>query len=138
MAMEQHPVQLAGVGGCSQGVFTLEEGEGDLCRLRLQYPGGEVTAEAFDFFEALCQVRRELEKVGWRPVCYGSSKAVYPSGMCREMGSGLKAYRLQLGQPARVEDLVSIFESGPDVEPASVEEQRAFHDLWMRSVGAGR
>jgi hypothetical protein len=137
MANEQHLVQLASGGACSQGVFTLEEGEGDLCRLRLQHAGGELTVEAFDYFEALCQIRRELEKSGWRPVCYGGSKSVYPSGMCRDMGRGLKAYRLQLGRPARLEDLVGIFESGPDVEPASVEEQRAFHDLWMRSVGAG-
>src|SRR5947208_2529120 len=99
--MEHYSVQLAGAGGSCQGVFTLEEGD-DLCRLRLEYPGGELTAEAFDYFEALCQVRGELKKDGWRPVCYGASKAVYPSGMCRDMGGGLNAYRLQLGRPARL------------------------------------
>ncbi len=109
MAVELHPVQLVGSGAAvSQGTFALdEEADGDLCRLNFQYPGGELTAEASDYFQAMCRIRLDLEKAGWRPVCYGASRNVYPSGMCRDMGRGLKAYRCQLGQPATLDDLVS-------------------------------
>jgi hypothetical protein len=140
MAIEQHPVQLVGLAGdCSQGVFILDEDEDeDLCRLTFQYPGGKVAAEASDYFEAMCQIRLELEKAGWRPVCFGSSRNVYPSGMCRDMGGGLKAYKLQLGHPAKLADLVTIFDSGPDVEPTSVEEQRQFFDRWLQSLGGSK
>jgi hypothetical protein len=139
MAVEQHPVQLVGSGAeCSQGVFALdEEGDGDLCRLTFRYPGGELTAEASDYFEAMCRIRLDLDKAGWRPACYGASRNVYPSGMCRDMGRGLKAYRVRLGHHPKLDDLVGIFETGPDVEPVSVEEQRRFFDRWLQSVGAG-
>jgi hypothetical protein len=49
------------------------------------------------------------------------------------MGRGLKAYRLELGRQARASDLVSIFDSGSDVEPSSVAEQRHFWEEWLRT-----
>lgn len=83
MSVEKYPVQLASVSaGYSPGVFMLDEDEDeDLCHLSFQYPGGEITAEASDYFEAMCKIRLELEKAGWCPVCYGCSRNVYPSGM---------------------------------------------------------
>ena len=54
-------------------------------------------------------------------LCYGASRSVYPSGMCRDMAAGLEAYNMQMGKPAGLEDMVNIFESGPDVEVATVE-----------------
>ena len=138
MAIERHPVKLASVAhGASHGVFILdEEADEDLCHLSFEYPGGEITAEESDYFEAMCQIRLKLETVGWRPICYGSSKCVYPSGMCREMGRGLKAYKLRFGRPARLDDLVGIFETGPDIEPSSVAEQRQFFNHWVQRIGS--
>jgi hypothetical protein len=52
------------------------------------------------------------------------------------MGAGLKAYRLTLGNRVRREDLVGIFDSGPGVEPVTVEQQRAFYRDWLLSIGA--
>ena len=54
--------------------------------------------------------------------------------MARDMGRGLKAYRNQLNQRASRTDLVGIFETGADVEPGTVAEQRAFHEEWIRSL----
>jgi hypothetical protein len=140
MPVEKYPVQLASVAkGGSQGVFILnEEDDEDLCHLDFQYPGGEITAEASDYFEAMCQIRLKLETAGWRPVCYGGSKGVYPAGMCRDMGRGLKAYKLQLGHPAKLDDLVGTFETGSDIEPTSVAEQRQFFDRWLQSIGGSK
>jgi hypothetical protein len=49
------------------------------------------------------------------------------------MGAGAQAYKMTMGQQAT--DLVSIFASGPDVEPATVDEQRAFFEAWGESLG---
>jgi hypothetical protein len=137
MAIEHYPVRLVSqTKGEAEGLFLLdEEKDGGLVSLKLQYPGGEVTGHAPDYFGALCQIRVELEAAGWRPLCYGGSRNVYPSGMCRDMGRGLKAYKLQLGRPAALTDLVQIFDTGPDVEPSSVEEQKQFWQAWLQNRG---
>lgn len=78
-------------------------------------------------------MREQLEKVELYPVCYGASRNVFPSGMCRDMGNGLRAYRMKIGSRVGRGDLVSIFDSGPDVEPTSVQSQREFFDTWLNS-----
>jgi hypothetical protein len=36
------------------------------------------------------------------------------------MGYGEKAYHLEIGRPAKSVDLVSIFDTGPEVQPATL------------------
>ncbi len=140
MATEYYPVRLVSrTNSDTEGVFALNEDENaDEVTLTLQFPKGEIIGKAPDYFEAMCQIRKKLEAEGWRPVCYGSSRQVYPSGMCRDMGLGLKAYRLQIGRHAGLADLISILDTGPDVEPSSVEEQEQFFQEWLRSLPQGR
>jgi hypothetical protein len=90
-----------------------------------------IEAEESDYFEAFCQIRLELEKEGIIPFCYGASLNVYPSGMGRDMGAGLKAYKMEMGRHARIKDLVEIFGVGPDIKPASVQSQREFWEEWL-------
>jgi len=52
--------------------------------------------------------------------------------MLRDMASGLRAYKLQMGKSAGLEDDVDIFETGPDVEVVTVAAQRAFWSEWLR------
>jgi hypothetical protein len=80
-------------------------------------------------------VRRTLEAEGLLVNTYGASKNVWPSGMARSMGAGLKAYRMTPGKPSSLADLVPIFEVGPDVEPVTVAEQQKFCDQWFVSLG---
>jgi hypothetical protein len=136
MANNQYLVKLIGAAGESaQGVFVIVDAlPHRQCRLVLQFAGGEITGEAFHYFEAMCQIREQLEPTGWLPVCYGASRNVYPSGMGRDMGRGLKAYRMHIGQEGTKSDLVRIFETGPDVEPVSVLVQRTFWKEWMKSI----
>jgi hypothetical protein len=91
-----------------------------------------VEEHATDSFSALQGLRRKLQKKGLDLFCYGSSRNVFPSAMSRE---GSKAYKTFLGQHGRSTDLVDIFEKGPDIEMASVEEQDAFHRQWFESLG---
>lgn len=56
--------------------------------------------------------------------------------MAREMGGGLKAYKLSLGQPAKTADLVDIFAEGVDVIPAAVDLQQEYFQDWLKSLTA--
>jgi hypothetical protein len=94
-----------------------------VCRITLRYEAEEIDCSDRDFFEAFCRVREHLEKVGLYPLCYAGSQNVFPSGMCRD----------KIGSRVGEGDLVSIFDSGPDIEPASVKGQREFFDGWLES-----
>jgi hypothetical protein len=113
------------------GTFTTSEDE-DFCLLILDYDDCKLESEEDDFFDALCTIRNHLEQRGLVPLCYGASINVYPSGMGRDMGSGLKAYKMQRGKQAR--DLVHIFATGPDIVPSTVEEQREFFEEWLSAL----
>jgi hypothetical protein len=103
------------------------------CDICLTYGASAVRGSGPDFFEAFCRVRERLTALGLRPLCYGASRNVFPSGMARDMADGLKAYKLRLGFPATGDNIVEIFETGPDVDPVSVEAQRQFFDDYLKS-----
>lgn len=138
----ERTIQLSDEVGCLYSAFLECEdrywSEGGLshrvCTIALRCDRCEVMGAGPDYFEALCRVREALAQHGFVPVCYGASRNVFPSGMARDMGYGLKAYRMRLGHRAERQDLVNIFAEGPDVEPASVETQREFWKAWRRSL----
>jgi len=130
--METHSISLLG-GADDERAALLEDELGESCTLKLIWRGGEATASADDFFEALCAVRLQLEEEGLLLFCYGASLNVYPSGMARSMASGKMAYRMQAGKHARKADLVDIFSEGPDVIPATVARQREYFNDWVAS-----
>lgn len=99
------------------------------CRIHLLSDTLDISATGADFFEAFCRVRERLATRDCYAFCYGSSRNVFPSGMCRDMSIGLTAYKLRIGQPAR--ELVDIFDSGPDIELSSVAQQAAFWRDWL-------
>jgi hypothetical protein len=106
------------------------------CHVTFAYRGRAIEAEAADYFDALCQIRLELEKELLIPFCYGASLNVYPSGMGRDIGAGLKAYKMTMGKHARTHDLVHIFSEGPDIIPAFVSRQREFFEEWLNPLRA--
>jgi hypothetical protein len=106
-----------------------------VCTLRLKFEEIHVVGSGPDYFEALVAIRRQIERDGVLVRVYGASRNVWPSGMARSMGLGLKAYKMTNGKQALKQDLVSIFESGPDVEPSTVAEQEKFKDEWFASLG---
>jgi hypothetical protein len=132
---EQHRLRLVGGHGDETAVFTLLDDD-TRCRLRCDYRERTIESTATDFFQALCELRTVLAEDGLMPACYGASLNVYPSGMARDMGQGLKAYRMTMGRHARLEDLVDIFSEGPDVVPASVAAQEQFWRNWLATPRA--
>lgn len=95
---------------------------------------GDVTFTDDNLFAALCNYRRLLEKDGFLLLCHGARKDAYPSRMALEMGGGRKVYLTKMGQQARREDLVDIFEAATFEQVCSVDEQRAAHEAWLRSL----
>ncbi|TCR93297.1 hypothetical protein [Rhizobium sp. BK376] len=128
--MKQVELHLIGGGEDEVALFNLID-EYPNCRLQCEYRDRRLEATASDFFEALCVVRNMMATDGLIPFCYGASLNVYPSGMARDMGRGLKAYKLKKGH--RAEELVEIFAEAADVIPSSVERQREFWQDWLAS-----
>ncbi len=117
------------------GEFRLASGEDDprRCILTLDCELGKFQANDWNYFDALCKIREQLEPIGWRPRCYGACEDVYPSNMCRDMGRGLVAYRNKIGRPAEQDHLVETFGTGSEIVPTSVDQQRAFFQRWLKS-----
>ena len=111
--------------------------ESEPCILSFTHRDQTISVEASDYFEALCQIRLQLEAQQIQLLCYGASKNVYPSGMARDMGQGLRAYKLIMGKHATMADLVDIFATGTDIQPVTVEEQRRFYETWLTNPKMG-
>lgn len=126
-------IYLIGGEDDEAATITFDESE-ERCRLSCAYRGKVIESMADDYFDALCDIRRRMWAEGLIPFCYGASLNVYPSGMSRSMGGGLKAYRLTKGRQALMADLVGVFSEGPDIIPASVELQQEFFEEWLRSL----
>jgi len=125
------------MGGIVARLTSWEEAPEQRENVKLRLEFNDEVFEALhesSFFHALLELRRRLEPKGMMLVCYGASENVFPSGMAVNMGNGGKAYRLTLGRPALMADLVDIFDTGPDVVPVSVEKQEAFFQTWLRSA----
>ena len=63
-----------------------------------------------NYFDALLNMRKKLEQKGIQIMCNGAVRNVFPSRMQLSMGTGRLAYKLTIGQPAKVVDVVDIFE----------------------------
>lgn len=93
-----------------------------------------VEARANDAFEALCLVREELEPHGWRIGVAGAQADVWPSGMARDQGGGLRAYRMT---EERVSGIVETFEPANPATVTTVAEQRAEADRLYEAIRRG-
>jgi hypothetical protein len=54
--------------------------------------------------------------------------------MALQMGAGEAAYRLTMGEQARRENLVAIFDTGPDINPVFPTDQTSFYEHWLASL----
>jgi hypothetical protein len=106
-----------------------------LGRIVLRFLDREFTKSNVSIFHALRDIRLELERENVFLQCYGSSRHVWPSGMGLSMARGEKAYRTFLTKKGDIKDIVSIFDTGPDVYPCKWEEQCQFHQKWLLSLG---
>lgn len=134
--MSEHTIHL--IGGVHDETATVScASSNGQCQVVFRYRGRMLQESSSDYFEAFCRVRERLEEERLIPFCYGASLNVFPSGMCRDMSAGMKAYRMTIGKQVDPKgDLVSIFAEGSDVIPATVTRQRVHFDDWLKSKKA--
>ena len=89
--------------GAICGALITYHWDGRNAYLSLEAPDRALSAYAHgrDLFDGLQQVRRQLEPLGWYPLCNGARIDCYPSGMAREMGGASAVYELTIGSPGR-------------------------------------
>ena len=109
----------------------------DRYTLQLSYRHGLVSGDGPDMFEALVQVRRQIEANGWLIAVQGARRDTYPSGMARDMGGGEKVYILRSGEQTRLEDLVDTIASADPSIIATVDQQEEYWESW-RSESRGQ
>lgn len=85
-----------------------------------------------NIFDAVVELRKKLEKKDIYLLCNASVINVYPSLMQKEFG-GTKAYKLQLGKKATLDDIVEIFDYDDKLKIGSVKEQEEFYENWIKS-----
>ena len=88
-----------------------------------------------DYFEAFLAVRHHLEDDGCELLCKGCAVDVWPSGMSRDMGGGIKAYQMRRGEPASSSSLVDIFEPDSKIQYSRVSTQEKYFQEWLKSLG---
>ncbi|HBN78458.1 MAG TPA: hypothetical protein DD473_22135 [Planctomycetaceae bacterium] len=96
------------------------------CKVQIVWPDGNFEATDRSVYHAFAAVREQLEPLGLVPLCFGACPEVQVSGMAVEMSDGIIAYRLSDPRDGWGGPTVNIFDSGPDISPASVAEQRQY------------
>jgi hypothetical protein len=117
-------------GSTTSGVIMTGR-DGRYATLSLEAPDLQLALEARgrDFFDALQQLRLQLEPLGWYPLCNGARIDCYPSGMARDMGEGRAVY--VLSQTLDKLPLVPTFEPADREKVGTVAEQDANFKRWF-------
>ena len=85
-----------------------------------------------NLFLSLNKIRKQLETLGYIPLCNGARKDAHPSRMSLQMSNGRMVYILKYGYPADEKSLVDIFDEAPENKACSIEEQEKNY-LQLRS-----
>ncbi|WP_147194978.1 hypothetical protein [Pantoea sp. CCBC3-3-1] len=92
----------------------------------------ELIAEGEDFFECFKKIRALDKSIVY--YCKGAKINVLPSRMTRQMTKGLSAYETSLGEPARKENLVNIFDYEEEGLASDPIEQDEYEAKWFSSL----
>jgi hypothetical protein len=130
--MKEYHISIRLADGSTIPATIQREDQDSTCQLLLNAEGIDEVSTSTDYFESFTNIRTRLAQRQILPLCYAASINIWPSGMARDMGQGLKAYKLKLG--SRPQEMVDIFSTGPDMEPVTPEEQKAFATSWIESL----
>jgi len=121
-------------GSETSALLKIVQAEGEVHLLLDDRKFGAIEAVGNGAFDALKKIRLNLEAKGVRILCAGARKDLFTSGMSRSMGGGRKAYLLKMGEPAKMDSLVDIFDSAPVETVGTVDEQQRFYNDWIDSI----
>ncbi|BCK01585.1 hypothetical protein [Anaerocolumna chitinilytica] len=92
----------------------------------------EVFVSDYNYLPAYQKLRDCLLAMGYGIKCNGSRRNAVQSGM---MGSNAKIYLVELGRQALLQDIVCIYDYADINEFPNTQEQMAFLQKWITSLG---
>lgn len=92
----------------------------------------EVLVSDYNYLTAYQKLRDCLLSMGYGIKCNGSRRNAVQSGM---MGSNTKIYLVELGRQALLRDIVDIYDYADIKEFPNTQEQKAFLQKWIGSLG---
>lgn len=98
--------------------------------LTLVAPDRTWTANGTDLFDALMNLRDQLDEMQIRLCCNGARRNAWASGMQRDMGGGREVYLLELDRPGRPLEAETLGDAPCD-QVATVREQKDFYADWL-------
>lgn len=104
----------------------------DCCMTAESSVTGKVNFSGYDYFKCLTKLRLLLESKGYLILCLGATKNITLSRMCSESTAGLKAYQIELGKEALIENLIDVLEPIQN-GAVTVEEQENFRKQWLQT-----
>jgi len=124
-------------GKIFEGMLKLYEESPDdeeMVLIELLILGDTISFKHENFFLALQSLRQHLEDKHIQVMCNGAALNVYPSTMQLSMGTGRLAYKVKFGEPAKLKDVVDIFEFDNSLRFVKIEEQLSYHIRWSKSL----
>jgi len=109
------------------------ENDEDSVILEIDINGKKFGGQSDNYFDALKELRKYLEKENIQIMCNGAARNVYPSPMQFSMGNTRNAYKTYLGQQARMSDWIDIFDYEEGLEFVRIDEQFKFNSEWVKS-----
>lgn len=138
MNYESKTIKLAmNDGKIFEGMLKLYEESPDdeeMVLIELLILGDTISFKHENFFLALQSLRQHLEDKHIQVMCNGAALNVYPSTMQLTMGTGRLAYKVKFGEPAKLKDVVDIFEFDNSLRFVKIEEQLSYHIRWSNSL----
>ena len=129
--MEIFEINIINNGKIEKNKLFLSEIEDEI-NLKIEIERTIYFSKSDNIFDSIVELRKKLELNNIYLLCNASVINVYPSGMQKEFG-GTKAYKLQMGKQATLNDVVDIFDYDNELKIGSVKEQEEFYESWIES-----
>lgn len=110
----------------------LADEESDDIVLKAVINNREILVSDYNYLSAYQKLRDCVLSMGYGIKCNGSCLNAVQSGM---MGSNAKIYLVELGRQALLRDTVSIYDYADINEFPNTQEQKAFLQKWIGSLG---
>lgn len=130
--MEIFDIEIINNGKIEKNKLFLSEIENEI-NLKIEIETTIYFSKSDNIFDSVVELRKKLELNNIYLLCNASAINVYPSGMQKEFG-GTKAYKLQMGKQATLNDVVDIFDYDNELKIGSVKEQEEFYESWLESL----
>ena len=130
--MEIFDIEIINNGKIEKNKLFLLEIEDEI-NLKIEIERTIYFSKSDNIFDSVVELRKKLELNNIYLLCNASVINVYSSGMQKEFG-GTKAYKLQMGKQATLNDVVDIFDYDNGLKIGSVKEQEEFYENWIESL----